>query len=99
MLRKTLVILLILLNLGWWVWARGWLAPIGLPATPPGEPERLARQVHPEALQVQPLSPASAAAPMVAPGSDADDAHADAAASAVATAAAPHKRQRQRQGN
>jgi hypothetical protein len=56
MLRKT-VALLFALNLLWWVWANGWLAPLGLPATFGGEPQRLARQIHPEALHVQPLPP------------------------------------------
>ena len=56
MLRKVLA-LLIVLNLVWWIWARGWLAPLGLPATLAGEPERLERQIHPEALSVRPLPP------------------------------------------
>jgi hypothetical protein len=56
MLRKA-VILLIVLNLVWWVWARNWLAWVGLPSTPTGRPEVLMRQLRPEALRVQPLPP------------------------------------------
>ena len=56
MLRK-IVVLLIALNLIWWVWANNWLAWAGLPAAPAGEPGRLASQIHPEALRVQPLPP------------------------------------------
>ncbi|MDR2991186.1 MAG: hypothetical protein LBU72_04535 [Burkholderiaceae bacterium] len=56
MLRKT-VALLIALNLIWWIWAKGWLAPVGLPATFGHSPEFLARQLRPEALRVQPLPP------------------------------------------
>jgi hypothetical protein len=56
MLRKTVALLLVL-NLLWWVWAQDWLAPLGLPATFVGEPERLIRQIHPEALRVQPQPP------------------------------------------
>jgi hypothetical protein len=56
MLRKT-VALLIALNLIWWIWAKGWLALIGLPAPSASNPEFLAHQLHPEALRVQPLPP------------------------------------------
>jgi len=42
-------------NLGYWLWSRGDLAGFGL--TPAGfnerEPQRLARQVHPEWLQIR----------------------------------------------
>jgi hypothetical protein len=76
MLRKT-VVLLIALNLLWWVWAQDWLAGIGLPSTPAGEPEFLERQIHPEALRVQPLPPGAAAiqtAPAVPDASAGEDA-------------------------
>jgi hypothetical protein len=78
MLRKLIFVALIVLNLGWWVWAKGWLAPVGLPAMSAGEPERLARQIDPDALQVQPLQPGSPSAEGMA-GPDAEDA--DSAAS------------------
>jgi len=56
MLRKAVAVLIVL-NLLWWVWAKDWLAPIGLPSTPAGNPEFLVRQIHPDALHVQPLPP------------------------------------------
>lgn len=59
---RILVAALVLANLLFFVWVRGWLAP-GLP--PPRqaetEPERLAQQVRPEAVQVLPAKAASAA--------------------------------------
>lgn len=61
MLRAT-VAALVLANLLFFVWVRGWLAP-GFP--PPrqaeSEPERLAQQVRPEVLTVLPAKAASAA--------------------------------------
>ena len=59
MLRIT-VVLLIVLNLVCWIWAQNRLAWWGLPAAPVGEPEFLARQIHPEALRVRPLPPGAA---------------------------------------
>jgi hypothetical protein len=59
---RIVVAALVLANLLFFVWVRGWLAP-GLP--PPrqaeSEPERLAQQVRPEAVQVLPAKAASAA--------------------------------------
>ena len=59
---RIVVATLVLANLLFFVWVRGWLAP-GLP--PPrqaeSEPERLAQQVRPEAVQVLPAKAASAA--------------------------------------
>jgi hypothetical protein len=56
MLRLIIVIMLLLLNLGWWIWAQAGLSTM---AMSPGEPERLTRQIHPDALQVRPLPPGS----------------------------------------
>ena len=56
MLRK-IVVLLIALNLIWWVWANNWLAWLGLPAGSASNPEILTRQIQPGALRVQPLPP------------------------------------------
>jgi len=70
MLRTTLLIALIVLNLGCWSWSKGWLAPLNWPATSPGEPERLTHQFHPDALRVQPLPPSSASAGTAAPASN-----------------------------
>jgi hypothetical protein len=81
MLRKT-VALLIALNLIWWIWAKGWLALVGLPAPSAGNPEYLARQIHPEALRVQPLPPGSLIVQSVPAtnGSAASDTESDAGA-------------------
>jgi hypothetical protein len=54
---RALLLLLILANALWWGWSHGWL-PAGLLPWPRDdvqrEPERLARQVHPERVQVLP---------------------------------------------
>lgn len=56
---RVLVVLLLLANLAFFAWARGWLgAP---PHHAEREPERLAAQVRPEALTVLPPSSVSAA--------------------------------------
>jgi hypothetical protein len=57
---RLLVLVLVLANAGFYAWTQGWLAPL-LPAQGQGErePDRLARQVHPERVRV--LEPASAA--------------------------------------
>jgi hypothetical protein len=53
-LRLALIVL-VLANVGYWLWARGDLAGFGLmPAgTTEREPQRLSRQVHPEWLQIR----------------------------------------------
>ncbi len=57
-----LVLLLLAANLGWLAWTQGWLRPLGLVPQEQAEPQRLQRQVQPQALRLQPLEPASAAA-------------------------------------
>lgn len=61
------MLLLALANLGFWAWSQGWLdALTGVPARGTREPERLARQVHPERIVI--LSPPrSASAASAAP--------------------------------
>ncbi len=50
---RTLIVLLILLNALFFGWSRGWLdAATGIKASGDREPERLARQVHPERIQL-----------------------------------------------
>lgn len=58
-----LVVLLIAANLAWAAWAQGWLGGMGLAAGPQGEPARLARQLRPEAVSIQPLTGAAAELP------------------------------------
>ena len=73
MLRR-LVLLLLLGNLLYFVWTRGWLDEVtGLRAHPDREPERLARQVRPETVTIGPpgalrpsSEPAAASAPVAA---------------------------------
>ncbi|MDE1948617.1 MAG: hypothetical protein KGI35_08395, partial [Burkholderiales bacterium] len=58
---RALVVLLLLANLLFFLWTRGTLAP-ALPPPHQGErePERLAAQLHPEAIRV--LTPKAASA-------------------------------------
>lgn len=84
-----LAALLLVLNLGWLAWSQGWLQPLGLGPVVQTEPERLQRQLHPEALRIGPLSappPATPAEPTV-PAEVA--APAESAASAASEPATP----------
>ena len=58
-----LVVLLLIANAAWFAWSQGWMRVLGLAPTVQSEPERLQRQVRPEALTLRPLDAASAAAP------------------------------------
>jgi hypothetical protein len=49
---RALVLLLMLLNLGYWAWGEGWLLPYGIGPATQREPQRLARQIHPEAIRI-----------------------------------------------
>ena len=52
---RGVVILLLLLNLAFFAWARGWLAPVWpAPRSSEREPSRLAAQVNPERVTVLP---------------------------------------------
>lgn len=55
-----LVVLLLAANLGWLAWSQGWLRPLGLAPRLQAEPERLQRQVQPEAIRLRPLERAEA---------------------------------------
>ena len=57
-----LVVLLLAANLGWLAWSQGWLRPLGLAPRLQAEPERLRRQVQPEAIRLRPLEHAEAPA-------------------------------------
>ncbi|MDO5288778.1 MAG: SPOR domain-containing protein [Pseudomonadota bacterium] len=65
-----IVILLLAANLAWLAWSQGWLRGAGLEPDTQREPERLQRQIQPEALDVQPaqpLAPPSSPAPSPPP--------------------------------
>ncbi|QTD45566.1 SPOR domain-containing protein [Ottowia testudinis] len=55
-----LVVLLLVANAAWFAWSQGWLRVLGLAPTVQTEPERLQRQLRPEALKLRPLESASA---------------------------------------
>ncbi|HJV59343.1 MAG TPA: hypothetical protein VJ743_00295 [Albitalea sp.] len=58
---RTLVAALLVLNLLFWAWTQGWLDDVvGARARGDREPERLARQVHPEMIRI--LTPQAVAA-------------------------------------
>lgn len=67
---RVIVLLLVLANLLFFAWTRGWLeGAAGLRPHPEREPERLSRQKNPELIVVLPPAAASAAlAPRPAPG-------------------------------
>ncbi len=50
---RWLVALLLVLNLGWLAWSQGALRPLGLGPVVQAEPERLQRQLHPQALRIE----------------------------------------------
>jgi hypothetical protein len=52
MILRAMVLLLMMLNLGYLAWGQGWLRPyVAGPATQ-REPQRLANQLHPEAIRL-----------------------------------------------
>jgi hypothetical protein len=62
---RALVLLLLVANLAFFAWTRGWLDGVtGLPAHGDREPERLARQVQPQSVRI--LPPKEAASAMAA---------------------------------
>lgn len=92
------IIALLLANLGWLAWSQGWLQPLGWGPARQAEPQRLQRQVRPEALQWQapsalppaaPLAPASEPGPAASAAASPAGPVASAAGPASATEAAP----------
>jgi len=83
---RALLLALLLANLVFFAWSQGWLAGAGLEPVTQREPQRLARQIHPEQVRVTPLSgaPATPASTPVPPPS----AHASAASTPQAAPAA-----------
>ena len=59
-------LLLLLANAGYYLWSHGKLAAIGLAPSAQAEPERLAKQLHPESLSLL-QAPAAPAAPAAEP--------------------------------
>lgn len=55
---RTLILVLLVANLAIWAWSRGAMNELGLDPRPPSEPLHMQQQLHPEALELQPL-PAS----------------------------------------
>lgn len=49
---RLVVLVLMLVNLGYMAWGQGWLLPYGLGPVSQREPQRLARQIRPEAIQI-----------------------------------------------
>jgi hypothetical protein len=62
---RLVLIALLLANAGYWLWSRGDLAGFGLaPASlNEREPQRLARQIHPDWLQIRKDGKSGSAAP------------------------------------
>lgn len=62
---RALIVLLLLANLAFFAWSRGWLDSIaGVRSIGDREPERLQRQVRPELIRILPAGAASVAAPV-----------------------------------
>jgi hypothetical protein len=54
-MTRVLILVLLLANLGYYAWTKGWLDPVaGAPAMGDREPERLARQVSPDLIRLLP---------------------------------------------
>lgn len=88
---RALVLALLLANAGFWAWRQGWLEPLHgvIGARPEGErePERLARQDHPERVRL--LSAPAASAPARAASAAAPTAPAEAASQAASAPVVP----------
>lgn len=67
MTLRHIVLVLLLANLGFWAWSEGWLGGLGLAPVQQAEPERLTRQVRPEAVTLGPGTPADTTATEAAP--------------------------------
>lgn len=88
---RALLLALLLANLAFFAWSRGWLAAAGIGPVTQREPQRLALQIHPEQVRVTPIAsapatPASAPAPV--PTAPANDASAPQAAPSAPSAPA-----------
>lgn len=70
---RTLLLLLLLANAGFYAWTQGWLSPLLPPRADGREPERLARQLRPELITVLSAGAASAALAAASAASAATD--------------------------
>jgi hypothetical protein len=88
---RWLLALLIAANLGVWAWSQAAIThALGLPAwDSQREPERLARQVHPEAIRLLPAPSKRAAASTPASGASSGAAEADSASASAPGSASP----------
>lgn len=64
---RFFVLLLFLLNLGYFAWSHGALRALGLAPAETSEPQHQLQQIRPETLQILRTAPASDAAPAAAP--------------------------------
>jgi hypothetical protein len=81
-------LLLVLANAGYYLWGHGHLAALGLAPAAQSEPQRLAQQIKPEALEILPAAPAAPPPAGPAPAAAAPAAPAVAAAAPEPAAAA-----------
>jgi hypothetical protein len=91
---RWVVALLLLANLGFFAWTRGWLDPaFGASSLGDREPERLSHQVRPELVKLLPARRAAASSPLAAAcleaGPYADGAELHAAEEALRSAGVP----------
>ena len=74
---RLIVWVLLVLNLGYFAWGQGWLLAYGWGPTQQHEPQRLAQQVHPEALTILTDTPSDPHAGASAPDAAASEAPAE----------------------
>lgn len=85
---RLLVVLLLLANGGYYAWSQGLLRPWGLAPSTQAEPERLQRQLQPQALRLLPAASAPAQPPSAPPAPASEAAPEPATAPATAPVAA-----------
>lgn len=51
-MRRLILLLLLLVNLVYFAWARAWFAPLGFAPATDSEPRRLSNQIRPEAIRI-----------------------------------------------
>lgn len=86
---RLFVLLLFLLNLGYFAWSHGALRALGLAPIETTEPQHQLQQLRPETLQILRTTPASDVAPASAPSADAASAASAHPSDAAAPASAP----------